>query len=188
MRSRAANSAAVIPAWAAEPQWTRLTVPRVFDETVYEASRGTRFEEVIEADKVGCFEDLEEMAETFGLPVDALSATVEETNRATRGEAPDPFGREEFAGGPLEPPSYGVHVRGALFRTQDGPKVDSLARVLKPGGNHIPGLGAGGGTAVGVSGSGYEGYSSGNGLLAATVLGGVAGEAAAGEVVAHRRL
>ena len=103
-------------------------------------------------------------------------------NLSARGETPDPFGREEFLGGPLEPPFYAIHVRGALFHTQGGLKVDTRARVLKPGGAHIPGLYAGGGTATGVSGSGYKGYSSGNGLLAAAVLGKVAGEAVSGEI------
>jgi fumarate reductase flavoprotein subunit len=160
----------------------------IFDEEVYEASLGTRFDEVVEAGKVQCFENLEELAEAFGLPAGTLEATVERTNRSARGLAPDPFGRDAFSGGPLEPPFYGVHVRGALFHTQGGLKVDSLARVLKPDGGHIPGLYAGGGTAVGVSGSGYRGYSSGNGLLAATVLGKIAGEAASSEVVARGRL
>jgi len=159
----------------------------IFDQEVYESSRGTRFEEVIEAGKVRRFENLEELAETFGLPDGAVSASVEEGNRAARGEAPDPFGRGEFSGGPLEPPFYGVHVRGALFHTQGGLRVDARARVLKADGRHIPDLYAGGGTAVGVSGSGYKGYSSGNGLLAATVLGKIAGEAASGEIVAHGR-
>ena len=59
--------------------------------------------------------------------------------------------------------------------------MDRRARVLRPDGSAIPGLYAGGGTAVGVSGSGHKGYSGGNGLLAATVLGRVAGEAAAEE-------
>ena len=104
-------------------------------------------------------------------------------NSSARGEAPDPFGREDFLGGPLEPPFYGIHVLGALFHTQGGLKVDTHARVLKSDGTHVPGLYAGGGTAVGISGSGYEGYSSGNGLLAAAVLGKVAGEAASGEIM-----
>ena len=160
----------------------------VFDEEVYEASLGTRFDEVVEAGKVRRFENLEELAETFGLPAGTLEATVERTNRSARGLAPDPFGRDEFSGGSLEPPFYGVHVRGALFHTQGGLKVDSHARVLKRDGDHIPGLYAGGGTAVGLSGSGYRGYSSGNGLLAATVLGKIAGEAASSEVVARGRL
>jgi fumarate reductase flavoprotein subunit len=54
--------------------------------------------------------------------------------------------------------------------------------VLRPDGSRISGLYAGGGTAVGVSGKGYKGYSSGNGLLAAMVLGKIAGEAAAEEL------
>ena len=154
----------------------------IFDKVVYEASRGTRLEEVIEAGKVVCSETLEDLAATFGLPAGPLAKTVEETNRSARGEAPDPFGREELGGGPLEPPFCGIHVRGALFHTQGGLKVDTRARVLRPDGSCISGLYAGGGTAVGVSGKGYKGYSSGNGLLAATVLGKIAGEAAAEEL------
>ena len=95
---------------------------------------------------------------------------------------PDAFGREEFAGRPLEAPFYGIHVRGALFHTQGGLRVNGLARVLREEGSPIPGLYAGGGTAVGISGRGHEGYSSGNGLLAATVLGKIAGEAASAEL------
>ena len=154
----------------------------VFDEEVYEASRGTRFDEVVEAGKVVHSETLEDLAETFGLPAGTLAETVEDTNRSIRGEVPDPFGREEFGDGPLEPPFYGIHVRGALFHTQGGLKVDSRARVLRFDGSPISGLYAGGGTAVGISGKGYKGYSSGNGLLAATVLGKVSGEAAAEEL------
>jgi fumarate reductase flavoprotein subunit len=153
----------------------------VFGGEVYEASRGTRFDEVVGAGKVIRSETVEELSETLGLPVDVLAKTVEDTNRSIRGEVPDPFGREEFGDGPLESPFYGIHVRGALFHTQGGLNVDSCARVLRPDGSPIPGLYAGGGTAVGISGKGYKGYSSGNGLLAATVLGKVSGEAAAEE-------
>lgn len=151
----------------------------IFDEEVYEASRATRLEEVIGAGKVRRFDSLEEVGSAFGLPSDTLAKTVEEANRCARGEADDPFGREGLAGGPLEPPFYGIHVRGALFHTQGGLKVDGRARVLRRDGTVIPGLYAGGGTAVRVSGSGHAGYSSGNGLLAAAVLGRIAGEDAA---------
>jgi succinate dehydrogenase/fumarate reductase flavoprotein subunit len=152
----------------------------IFDGKVYRASLGTRFDEVIEAGKVVRAETLEDLAGILGLPADALAATVADTNRSARGEIPDAFGRGEFLGGPYDPPFYGIHVRGALFHTQGGLRVDTRARVLRPDGTPIPGLYAGGGTAVGVSGSGYRGYSSGNGLLAATVLGKVAGEEASG--------
>ncbi len=154
----------------------------IFDEEVYEASRGTRLEEVIETGKVVRSETLEDLAKAFGLPAGALVQTIETTNRSVLDRAPDPFGREEFKNGVFEPPFYGIHVCGALFHTQGGLKVDTRARVLQADGSPIPGLYAGGGTAVGVSGKGYKGYSSGNGLLAATVLGKIAGEAAAEEL------
>jgi fumarate reductase flavoprotein subunit len=154
----------------------------IFDDKVYTASLGTRFDEVIEAGKVVRAETLEDLAGILGLPADALAETVAETNSSARGEIPDAFGRGEFPGGPFDPPFYGIPVRGALFHTQGGLRVDTRARVLRPDGTPLPGLYAGGGTAVGVSGSGYRGYSSGNGLLAATVLGKVAGEEASGEI------
>ena len=121
---------------------------------VYEASLGTRFDEVVEAGKVHRFENLEELAETFGLPAGTLEATVELTNRSARGLAPDPWPRcilRRSAGAALL-----RRPRAGRDHTQGGLKVDSLARVLEPDGHHIPGLYAGGGTAVGVSGSGYE--------------------------------
>jgi fumarate reductase flavoprotein subunit len=158
----------------------------VFDREVYEASRDTRLEEVIEAGKLVRAGSLRELARTFGLPADNLEETVAEVNRVARGEVEDRFGRESFAGGALEPPFYGIHVRGALFHTQGGLKVDSRARVLRPDGSPVPGLYAAGGTAVGVSGRGVEGYSTGNGLLAAAVLGRVSGEAAAAALAAER--
>ncbi len=159
----------------------------IFDEEVYEASRGTRFDEVIEAGKVVRSGTLEELAATFGLPAGALAETLEETNRSICSEESDPFGRAEFKNRPLRPPFYGVHVRGALFHTQGGLEVDTRARVLRPDGSYIPGLYAGGGTAVGISGRGHEGYSSGNGLLAATVLGKISGDAAAEELAGEAR-
>ena len=142
---------------------------------------------MIEAGKVVRSETLEGLANSFGLPSETLAATVDETNRAAGGEAPDAFGREEFAGRPLEAPFYGIHVRGALFHTQGGLRVDALARVLREDGSFIPGLYAGGGTAVGISGNGHEGYSSGNGLLAATVLGKIAGDAASVQLIATQQ-
>src|ERR671920_2259629 len=84
----------------------------IFDKVVYEASRGTRFDEVVEAGKVVRSKTLEDLAETFGLLTAVLVETVEETNRSIRGEVSDPFGREKFGDGPLEPPFYGIHVRG----------------------------------------------------------------------------
>jgi fumarate reductase flavoprotein subunit len=155
----------------------------IFDQEVYDASLPTRFQEVIAAGKVVRGATLHELATSFHLPLKALEETVERVNRVARGAASDPFGRAEFLSGPLEPPCYGIHVRGALFHTQGGLKIDTRSRVLREDSTPLPGLYAAGGTAVGVSGRGVEGYSTGNGLLAATVLGKVAGEAAADELL-----
>jgi fumarate reductase flavoprotein subunit len=54
--------------------------------------------------------------------------------------------------------------------------VDGTARVRRAGGGVFPNLFAAGGAACGVSGSGDAGYLSGNGLLAASVLGRIAGQ------------
>ena len=150
----------------------------IFDQQVYDASRGTRFEEVIEAGKVVQADTIERLAATFGLPADELGATIADVNKVIRGESKDPYGRKEFKEGLLESPFYGIRLRGALFHTQGGLKVDSAGRVLRIGQKPIPGLYAGGGTAVGVSGHGADGYLAGNGLLAAIGLGKIAGEAA----------
>jgi fumarate reductase flavoprotein subunit len=88
------------------------------------------------------------------------------------------MGRQNFQGS-LKPPYYGVRVTGALFHTQGGVKINKKGQVLKQDGLPIPNLYAGGGVAVGVSGTSVKGYSSANGLLAATVLGKIAGEEAA---------
>jgi fumarate reductase flavoprotein subunit len=149
----------------------------IFDERVHDASRGTRFEEVISAGKVVRGETPEDLAAALGLPADELALTLGSVNRAASGEEADPFGRDSFADGLSDSPFYGIHVCGALFHTQGGLRVDTSARVLRPDSSPIPGLYAGGGTAVGISGRGAEGYLAGNGLLAALGLGRIAGDA-----------
>jgi len=54
---------------------------------------------------------------------------------------------------------------------------------LHEDGSFIPSLHSVGGTAVGISERSHEGYSSGNGLLAATVLGKNADDAASAELI-----
>lgn len=76
-------------------------------------------------------------------------------------------------------PYFVVKVTGALFHTQGGLSIDTTARVLRADGTHLPNLFAGGGAAVGVSGTSVHGYLSGNGLLTAVAFGRIAGESAA---------
>ncbi len=58
-------------------------------------------------------------------------------------------------------------------------------QVLRTDGTVIDGLYAGGGAAMGVSGSGMEGYLPGNGQLASLGLGMIAGEHAAESLKAN---
>ena len=94
-----------------------------------------------------------------------------------------PFGRvfenkKELRG----PPFYLVKVTGALFHTQGGIVVNNQARVMRSDGSKLPNVFASGGAAVGVSGTGVDGYLSGNGLLTAMTLGYLAGRSAGEQV------
>jgi flavocytochrome c len=123
------------------------------------------------------------LAKLHGLDPGAITATLEQYNSAARGEAPDAFGRRDFALAPLTGALSICRVVPGLFHTQGGLMVDNDGRVLRPGGQPIANLFAGGGAAVGLSGrAGAGGYASGNGLLSAIGLGRLAGLAAAQEV------
>ena len=67
-----------------------------------------------------------------------------------------------------------MKVTGALFHTQGGLAIDARGRVIRNDGTVFPNLFAAGGAAAG--------YLSGNGLLTATVLGRIAGQAAAEQI------
>jgi len=159
----------------------------IFDDRIYHSVLSFEdFNQCIEMGAVRKAETIEELAAKFQLPPDELRKTLESYNLAAEAKAQDPLGRETFQG-PLKPPYYGVQVTGALFHTQGGLKVNKKAQVLRPDSSPIPNLYAGGGVAVGVSGSGVKGYSSANGLLAATVLGKIAGDEAGFSVRVGKR-
>lgn len=122
---------------------------------------------------------VKELAGQTGLPAPALERTLAEVADLTRSGAPCPFGRRFAPRPPLAPPFHAARVTGALFHTQGGMAVDPDARVLDRNGRPFPNLFAAGGTARGLSGPGASGYIAGNGLLAATGLGRLAGLAAA---------
>jgi fumarate reductase flavoprotein subunit len=158
------------------------TAIEIFDERIYRSVLGFEdFQQCIELGAVKKSETIEGLAEIFQIPEQALRSTLDAYDAAAEGTIPDPLGRKNFMG-PLRSPFYGARVTAALFHTQGGLRVDKRARVLREDGTSIPNLYAGGGVAVGVSGSGVKGYMSGNGLLAATVLGMLAGESAALEI------
>jgi fumarate reductase flavoprotein subunit len=160
----------------------------IYDERLHRLGLG--FDDYREADKAGAVrraDTLAALAAACGLPHAALAGELAGIARLAAGVGEDRFGRD-FRGKPaLAPPYYAVKVTGALFHTQGGLAVDADARVLRPDGTPLANLFAGGGAACGVSGSGRDGYLSGNGLLAAVVLGAKAGSAAARLVGAARR-
>lgn len=127
---------------------------------------------------------LEELAMKFDIDGAELSKTARAAAESTVSGEPDEYGRRFAARPTLEPPYYGVRVTGALFHTQGGLVVDSQARVLDEQGKPFPNLFAGGGAARGISGPSCWGYMAGNGLLTATTFGRLAGETAAGNVIA----
>jgi fumarate reductase flavoprotein subunit len=151
----------------------------IFDQRIFDAVKDYEdFRQCVQMGAVKQFESIHSLADAFALPPQRLMQTFDAFQKAARGEAADPLGRLEF-GQPLTPPFYGVKVTGALFHTQGGLGIDSSARVLRPDGSFLPNLYAGGGTAAGFSGkAGPSGYLSANGLMAALILGMIAGEEA----------
>ncbi|MBW2003411.1 MAG: FAD-binding protein [Deltaproteobacteria bacterium] len=149
----------------------------IFDQRIYDiVSDYEDFQQCVKMGAVRKFENIEELAVSFRLPPEEMARTHDEFQNAARGQTPDPLGRTDF-GKPLEPPLYGAKVTGALFHTQGGLKINRSAQVIRTDGTPVPSLYAGGGTAAGFSGkAGPYGYLSANGLLAALVLGKIAGE------------
>jgi fumarate reductase flavoprotein subunit len=151
----------------------------IFDERLHRLMLEFQdYRDALEARAVLSAADVDALRTATGLP-EAIAGTLDDVARMTRGESPCPFGRDFRGKPPLEPPYRAVRVRGALFHTQGGLAVDGNARVLRPDGRPLPNLYAGGGAARGVSGPSNWGYMAGNGLLTATVLGRLAGAAAA---------
>lgn len=145
----------------------------IFDARIAGIAR--QFQDFKDAEAVAAIktsDTVEGLSAVLGLPEQALHDTL---THLPLGQT-DGFGRR-FAETPLAPPYYGVRVTGALFHTQGGLRVNNSAQVQKTNGSAFATLYAGGGAACGVSGRADSGYLSGNGLLAAVVLGRIAGQA-----------
>lgn len=120
-----------------------------------------------------------DLARRMDVPESALVETMNAVAANKAAEGQDVFGRSFSGSSELDPPFLAVKVTGALFHTQGGLVIDMTAQVQSEAGSALPNLFAAGGAACGVSGSGAEGYLSGNGLLTAVVLGEIAGRGAA---------
>ncbi|AXK80893.1 FAD-dependent oxidoreductase [Pseudolabrys taiwanensis] len=152
----------------------------VFDARIAEIAR--QFEDFRAAEKGGALitaDTLAELAARMRVPFASFAADCKEVEALKARGGADRFGRVFKPAQVLTPPYHAVKVTGALFHTQGGLAVDAQARVKRQDGGLFPNLFAAGGAAAGVSGETAAGYLSGNGLLTATVLGRLAGKAAA---------
>ena len=157
----------------------------VFDERIALVAR--QFEDFRDAEQAGAVlnaESIEALVAAARVPLEAFAAEWEEVNALKANSGRDRFGRQFTPAQKCLPPYHAVKVTGALFHTQGGLAIDGVGRVKRKDGSLLPNLFAAGGAAAGVSGSTAAGYLSGNGLLAATVLGRLAGHGAAA-LVAH---
>jgi fumarate reductase flavoprotein subunit len=156
----------------------------VFDEQIAGVAR--QFEDFCEAERSRAILSscrIAELAGAMHVPTATLVTEWDEVERLKLIDGQDRYGRRFVAGQSCNPPYYAVKVTGALFHTQGGLAVDAEGRVKRKNGTVFPNLFAAGGAATGVSGSTAAGYLSGNGLLTATVLGRLTGEAAAGQIL-----
>jgi fumarate reductase flavoprotein subunit len=154
----------------------------VFDTRIRDYVKGNEeeFADLVGIGGVVEAADAAAVAQAMGADAATVTASLEEFAATARGEVADAFGRTDFGFGPLEAPYCLVRSIPALFHTQGGAKVTDKAEVARADGTVVPGLFAGGGVAAGLSGrDGANGYSSGNGLLAAIGLGRIAGVNAA---------
>lgn len=155
----------------------------IFDGRIAAIARQFRdFRDAEEAGALLSAGSVEELVARIGVPLATFARECADVAGCKHDGKEDRFGRIFVGQQQLAPPFYAVKVTGAVFHTQGGLAIDAQARVLRAGGDAFPNLFAAGGAATGVSGSQASGYLSGNGLLTATVLGRLAGAAAAGQV------
>jgi len=152
----------------------------IFDARIAAVAR--QFEDFQNAERAGAIvtrRSVEALADAIHVPPGAFAAELTETEALKTCAGRDRYGRQFAPGQHFVPPFHAVKVTGALFHTQGGLLIDAVCRVKREDDTVIPNLFAAGGAAVGVSGPTAAGYLSGNGLLTATVLGRLAGQAAA---------
>jgi fumarate reductase flavoprotein subunit len=152
----------------------------LFDARIAEVAR--QFEDFRNAERAGAIltgGSIEEIAAAMHVPVAVFAAEWADVEALKSKGGQDRYGRHFTMDQRCAPPFHAVKVTGALFHTQGGLAVDAACRVKRKDGSVFPNLFAAGGAAVGVSGPTAAGYLSGNGLLTATVLGRLAGQAAA---------
>ncbi|HET9716139.1 MAG TPA: FAD-dependent oxidoreductase [Pseudolabrys sp.] len=156
----------------------------VFDARIAAVAR--QFEDFQRAESIGAMlsaNTVEELAGAMRVPAGAFEKEWDEVESLKKRNGRDRYGRKFEADQACKSPFHAIKVSGALFHTQGGLAIDADARVKGRDGRRFPNVFAAGGAAAGVSGSRAAGYLSGNGLLTATVLGRLAGQAAAEQIL-----
>jgi len=155
----------------------------IFDARIAAVAR--QFEDFQAAERAGAMliaESVDELAAKMRVPAEIFAEEWRNVETLKTRGAMDRYGRRFSAEQELVPPFFAVKAVGALFHTQGGLLIDTTGRVKCKDGSLFPNLFAAGGAAVGISGTTAAGYLSGNGLLSATVLGRLTGQAAAAQV------
>jgi fumarate reductase flavoprotein subunit len=151
----------------------------IFDARIAGIAR--QFEDFEAAERAGAMliaDSVDELAAKMRLPVDLFAEEWRNVEMLKMRGGVDHYGRRFSKKQELQPPFFAVKVTGALFHSQGGLVIDTTGRVKRKDGSLFSNLFAAGGAAVGISGTTAAGYLSGNGLLTATILGRVTGQAA----------
>ncbi|MFP4508929.1 MAG: flavocytochrome c [Spirochaetota bacterium] len=125
---------------------------------------------VMEADS------LEELAEEFGAPSQALADTVDRYNELVDAGSDSDYNRSSLPRDIRTPPFYAIEVGPAVHHTMGGVSITPEAEVRDTNGDVVPGLYAAGEATGGVHGANRLG---GNALADIIVFGRIAGENAA---------
>lgn len=116
-----------------------------------------------------------ELAAATGLPAPTLKKTLADYAAAVSAGRDDQFGRAAATLAPLLPPLYAIPMTPGVATASGGPRRDARARVVRAGGDPIPGL-----YAAGAAGSIWGHLTEhGGGLTDAIVFGRIAGRHAA---------
>ena len=121
-------------------------------------------------------ETLAELAETIGVPADALEKSISEFNALVKAGKPDEFGRTLWENTIEEGPFYAVAFSPCVHHTMGGLEINPNAEVLNAKGQVIEGLYAAGEVTGGIHGTNRVG---GNAVPDALTFGKIAGANAA---------
>lgn len=150
----------------------------ICDDVALSKLKPTHVEKIIERGVVIKFENIEQLAQHYNLPVDTVKKQFDRYNKlVASGEDPD-FGKPfELGQVPMEKgPLYGVRVWPKVHHCMGGVDIDSKCRVLDLDRKPIDGLYAAGEAAAGTHGASRLGAC---GIADALVHGRIAGKAVA---------